>query len=614
MSYRRVLLSLLCLVTWSFTRSAQSITFQAQVDRTEISLDEQVTLTVSLAGNVNVVPRPKLPALNQFIVYEAGRSQNFSYAGGQVSSSVNFNYVLAPRMAGRFIIPPLEIQVEGKTYRTNPIEITVTGPGQAQPSPKAPVREPRPGQPQESGIGSGDIWIETSLDKDTVYVGQQVTLTLKFYQGVRLFQNPEYTPPTLTGFWTEDLPPQKRYHQNIGNRRYYVQEIKTALFPTTSGRKSIGSAELKCQVEDLESFLNRDPFSVFDEDLSQLFSQGKPKILRSQPLFVEVLPLPAGQPANFSGGAGKFNLKTELDKTEVATGQPVTLKITVSGIGNIRSVTAPALPELASFRTYNSSSSENISKADYKLQGAKTFEQILIPKEPGSFTIPPVEFSYFDVGEKQYRTQKSSSYTLIVKSSGSEALVAGPAGENQISPKIKDIHYLKTELGNSHKPVQVYRHPFFWALQSLPILALALLWRVQTHKEKLLQNPAYARARLAYKKAQTRLQQAQTCLASGNQGEFHSLLHKAISGYLSDKLDWDGSAVFTEEIGSNLKEYSLRSGYIQKITAILGECEQARFGRLAGDKNQKILLLEQTKRLLADLEKFKWADRAKTTA
>lgn len=181
--------------------SAQNIKFYAQVDKTQIQLDEQLTLTISLEGEVKTVPQPKFPQLNQFSMYEAGRSQNFSYVNGQVSSSVNFNYALVPKSAGKFTIPPIEIQLDGKSYQTNPIEITViASQALAEPAPKDKLGNQK--QPTQ------DLWIETSLDRDKAYVGQQVTLTLKFYQGVKLFQNPEYSPPSLSGFWTEDLPPR----------------------------------------------------------------------------------------------------------------------------------------------------------------------------------------------------------------------------------------------------------------------------------------------------------------------------------------------------------------------------------------------------------------------
>lgn len=587
--------------------AAQNIKFYAQVDRTQIYLDEQLTLMISLEGDVGTIPKPKFPPLTQFVIYEAGRSQNFSYVNGQVSSSVNYNYVLMPRMAGKFTIPPIEIELEGKTFKTTPIEITVlAGKSRGEPLQRDQMQATKQAQ---------DLWIETSLDKSKAYVGEQVTLTLKFYQGVRLFQNPEYTPPSLTGFWTEDLPPQKKYYQNIAGRRYYVQEIKTALFPTTSGKKTIGSAELKCRIEDLESVFNRDPFSLFDKDLSQLFSQGKPKILRSKPLSLEVFPLPPGQPANFGGAVGEFKLKAELDKTEAETGQPLTLKITISGKGNVKSITAPPLPEMASLRTYNSSNSENISKAGYQLQGTKTFEQILIPKEPGSLVIPPVEFSYFDISRKEYRTLKSPSFTITVRSAGAIPLASVPAASNEISAGIKDIHYLKTELGRVENRSLVLKSPAFIALQIVPVLALIVLWRRENARQKLLNNRSLARFCLAYKNAQKRLDFARQSLVADREAEFYSHLHRTLCNYLADKLNLpEVGNWFTEELLARLNQSTVPTTEFKQIQEVLEACDQARFGRAGADKNRRLLLLELTKNLIEVLEKGKWFNKVKVTA
>jgi hypothetical protein len=264
---------------------AQNIEFNASVDRTEVGIDDQITLTVSVSGDVKSIPEPELPPLNDFTVYSAGRSHNFSWVNGKMSSRVIFNYVLLPRREGEFTIGPAKIELKGKIFRTTPIQITVAREGEPQATP-APSEEPQ--EKTKPKLRGKDLFIETVVDKKKAYVNEQIVLTFRFYQGVRLFNNPEYTPPSLTGFWSEDLPPKKSYNKVINGKQYYVQELKTALFPTSTGKQTIGSAELKCTVEDLDRFLNRDPFSIFDRDLLSLFRQGKPQVLKSKPIEIEV--------------------------------------------------------------------------------------------------------------------------------------------------------------------------------------------------------------------------------------------------------------------------------------------------------------------------------------
>jgi len=416
---------------------AQSISFDASVDRTEVSVGEQITLTVSVSGDVKSIPQPDLPPLDEFSVYSAGRSQNFTYVNGRLSASVTFNYVLVPNKAGKLTIGPASIKVEGKTYQTSPIQITVAGEGQAPSSSTPSQDEKSTTKPQLSGK---DIFMETVVDKKKAYVNEQIVLTLRFYQGIRLFDNPEYTPPSLTGFWAEDLPPKKQYHKTVNGKQYLVQEIKTALFPTSTGKLTIGPAELKCVVEDTDRFF-RDPFSVFDRNLSSLLRQGKPQILKSKPIQIEVLPTPEiDRPANFTGTVGSYKMKVSLDKAEVEVGQPITLKARVSGSGNIKSVGKPVIAELPDFRIYSSGSSENVSKENYRVQGSKTYEEVLIPKNAGKYTVPPVEFSFFDPKAKSYKTLKSDPFlvTVLPPSEASPVEIA-QLSRQEIGRAAKDI-------------------------------------------------------------------------------------------------------------------------------------------------------------------------------
>ena len=198
--------------------SAQNISFNASVDRTEVSVGEQITLTVSVSGDVKSIPQPDLPVLDEFSVY----------------SAVTFNYVLVPRKAGKLTIGPASIKLDGKIHQTSPIQIAVAGEGEA-PSSAAPSEEEKTAtKPQLSGK---DIFMETVVDKRKAYVNEQIVLTLRFYQGIRLFDNPGYTPPSLTGFWAEELPPKKQYHKVVNGKQYLVQEIKTALLQTNSSGK-----------------------------------------------------------------------------------------------------------------------------------------------------------------------------------------------------------------------------------------------------------------------------------------------------------------------------------------------------------------------------------------
>ncbi len=582
--------------------SAQNISFDASVDKTQVELDEQITLTISVSGNVKSIPQPELPPLDEFTVYSAGRSQNFSYTNGRISSSVTFNYVLLPRKTGKFIIDPVRIELEGKTYQTTPIEIMVASGGKTQPVPAPSGKEKKKVKPQLRGK---DLFIETVVNKKKVYVNEQITLTFRFYQGVRLFHNPQYTPPSLTGFWSEDLPPKKQYYQVINGKQYYVQELITALFPTSTGKLIIGPAELKCTAEDLDRFPTRDPFAMFNRDLLSLFRQGKPQILRSKPIQIEVLPLPEiGKPENFSGTVGNYKLKVSVDKTDVEIGQPITLKARINGVGNIKSVGKPTIPELSDFRTYSSGSLENVSKKNYKVQGVKTYEEVLIPRKAGKYTIPPIEFSFFDPKAKNYETLKSKPILLTVlpPSQASPTEIA-QLSKQEIGKTVKDIRYIKFSTSKlDDQRNRLYNKPLFLFLHLIPLLAFAISWRYQRVRERINSDVGYARQRRAHKSAKKRLKGANKLISVQRSKEFYSEVARALLQYVGDKLNLPAYGLTKDQIEGELSERGFKKEKIDNLLKLLDFCDFARFAPGSSTEEEMKRFLDQAEKAIVDLE------------
>ncbi len=581
---------------------SQDISFNASVDKTEVRLDDQITLTISVSGNVKSIPQPRLPSLEGFTVYSAGRSQNFTYSGGRIASSVTFNYILVPRKTGKFIIGSAEIVLDGKTYRTDPMNIAVT----AGAKPKGAPSPSQKKSAQKKELKEKDLFIETLVDKKKAYVNEQITLTFRFYQGVRLFHNPEYFPPSLTGFWAEDLPPRKQYYKVINGRQYYVQELKTALFPTAAGKHTIGKAELKCTVEDLDRFLTKDPFRMLGRDLMSLFKQGKPQVLRSKPIQIEVLPLPEmGKPENFGGTVGNFKLKVSADKREVEVGEPITLKMKISGAGNVKSVGKPTLPELKDFRIYDSGSSENVSKKNYLVQGVKIYEMVLIPKKAGKYSIPPLEFPFFDPKSKSYKTLRSEPI-LITALPGAQASPTGMAqlSQQEIGQAIKDIRYIKLSTSQlKNQGTHLYKNPLFLFFQLIPLLAFAISWRYQKHQEKLNSDVGYARLKRAHKFAKKRLKDAKKLISTGKSKEFYGEVAKAMIGYVGDKLNLPAYGLTKDRIELELSHRGIEKEKINNLLKLLDSCDYARFAPGLSEVAEMKRFLSLVEKAIVDLER-----------
>jgi len=587
--------------------TAQEITFSAGVDRTQVSLNEQIVLTIQVSGNVQNIPQPQLPALKNFNVYASGRTQNFSFVNGQTSYTASFNYVLIPTSTGQLTIEPAEITLEGKTYRTNPINITVTQGASIPPTNQPQVKPLTPSKTQATAKTGEDLYLEASVDKKKAYVNEQVTLSLKFYQAINTLRNPDYTPPALTGFWVEDLPPQKQFYDTRNQRKFAVTEIKMALFPTSVGKKTIGPATLKCLVENYKSLLNKDPFDIFDPGLLSQLRQPEEKILKSNPLEVEILPLPeSNKPSNFSGTVGRFNLKASLDKKQTEVNQPLTLKVTLSGVGNIKSLNEPGLPQLADFRIYNSGTSEKISKNNYLVQGSKTFEEILIPKTAGKFKLPPIEFSYFDLSSRSYKTTKSNPLEITVLP-GAGLASNLPWSVNELGGGVKDINYLKTKTPKlSRGETDLYKKPWFIALQLLPLLALGFTWRYRNHLEKLQTDVSYVRNKRAAKLAKKRLETASRLLTENNGKEFYAEIAKATLGYLGDKLNLPPASLSKEDIQQELALKKFDEQQINRVIEISDACDFARFAAASYEKIEMESFYQKTSQTLIALEE-KWS-------
>ncbi len=580
---------------------AKDIHFEASVDRTQVTLDDQITFTVTVSGDVKSVPKPTLPSLNDFVIYSSGTSQNWSFVNGKVFSSVAFNYILVPKSEGKFTIPPLEINLDGTTYKTQPITITVSQ-GAAEPEAQAPPDTTKPTTKSEK---TTDLFVNTTVDKTKCYVNEQITLTFKFFQGVRLFSNPEYSPPTLTGFWVEDLPPQKQYYQTINGRQYFVTEVKTALFPTAAGKQTIGEASLKCKVEDLRSVFDRDPFSILDKDWMDMFKQGKPQILRSKPMNIEVLPLPdQGKPDDFKGSVGDFRIASIVDKKKVEAGQPITLKINIAGTGNIKSVSEPVLPELEDFRVYSSGSSENISKENYILQGTKIYEQVLIPTKAGNYTIPPLSFSYFDLKTKEYKTLKTNPVVITsLPAAETSPFAATPISKSEIGIVPKDIRHIKSvpDVLEKHGG-SLYKNPLFLLLQIFPLAALVIALRYKKHHEKLNSDVAYARLRKSHKLAKRRLDQAKKLLSVDKKNEFYSEVARTITLYIGDKLNQPGFGLTKDQIISELSLKGVERERINEIIGYLEQCDFARFAPSSSGTDEMKNFLRSVEKTIVKLE------------
>jgi hypothetical protein len=525
----------LCLAA-SPARAALSIT--AETDRDTVEINGNLYLTVTVAGDSASVPEPKLPNMQNFNVYSSGRSQSISIINGKIATSVAFTYILTPRFLGSQTIPEISVY-NGKERAIAPaIQVTVTKASQQQPA-RQPSQAARRQQGRPGAQAAEQVFIKAETDKKSAYPGEQINLSIKFYTAVPLSSNPQYVPPPFKNLMAEDLPPVRNGEVEIGGTRYAYSEIKTALFGLTPGSAEISPATVVAQIPSDEQVDPFDP-NFFQNFMAMSGAQGKSKQLSTDPIKLEIKPLPAGAPESFSGAVGSYSIASSVDRADVKAGEAVNFSITVTGNGNLNTVTAPKLPDLPDFKVYDTMSSLDIKKEGDVISGKKTFTCILVPRAEGRKTIPPVKFSYFAPGAGVYKSVQTEPITLQVEKgegNGKSFNFSQTAPQQSaVTASGSDIRYVSDESGNGTLPYLAA------STDSLPVwvhlfpaaLLLVSFWLARFNRFKSA-NPLLFRFRQARGAAARDMEKAEALIKAGKTNEAVSVLYDSFMAYLSDK-------------------------------------------------------------------------------
>lgn len=537
----------------------------AELDRNQIALNEQAVLRLTISGSSTNLPEPQLPGLADFQIYNAGKSQNFSWINGQASASVTYNFVITPLKEGHFTIPAIRVQSGGQTAETSPLGLDVVK-GEAN-AVQGSAKEF--GNAPQGNKGSAALFITGTVEKSSVYVGEPVTFIFRLYNRVRLMSNPNYQPPETTGFWSEDLPPQRNYQAAVKGIPYNVTEVKTALFPSSPGKARIGSAALSVHIENLGT----DPFS--NNFFAQFFGQAEEKVLRTEPVSIHVKPLPEPKPAGFKGAVGSYTLTANVDKDRATVGQPLTLTLTVSGRGNIKSLPDIPLPELTNFRTFDANAATNIEKKDYQVRGSKVFKTVLIPTASGDLTIPAIAFTFFEPESASYRTVNSRAFVVHVAPGNGTTTPSVTTPGSAMSPNdgsapgirmlSEDIRYIKTPSQVSSLGKPLYQRRGFRWFHGLIFLLLGGFGLVRLYRHWFLSDSKLTRFRTARADATALMTKADDAIHRSQAKEAASLLADALQGYLSAKLLAEGKAMALKEAMESLRGRGLHAHDTEKV-------------------------------------------------
>jgi len=605
MPFRTASIALLALVAlWAPSGSlAAEVELKTHLGEREIYEGQSFIFTITVAGPMRGSDAPRLPDLEEFALAGSSSSSNFSFVNGRTSSTKSYRYTLVPLKSGNLRIPAIAVPVKGKIYRTKPVTVSVKPAGAGAPSgattPVTPGATPAAPTEESTSSGAGDerVFIRSWLDGEKVYVGQQLTHHFALFRRptVNFLGTPQYAPPEFAGFWSEPLGDEISGYRKVSGQNYAVTELRRALFPSQPGRLEIGAATVHLRLRDRG---NRFEFFAFDS--------GPEKVLRTQPLPVEVLPLPSeGKPADFGGTvASDLRLEMIVDPGPFEEGQPISVNIVLSGYGNPRAFSEPSFDPGDAFKAYDSELQSESRVDQERIRVEKRFTRVIVPKQAGQLSLPGVAYSWFDPEQERYRSTGTKVRVLDVKPSTrreASPVVFGDLTPERVELLGRDIHHIKIDpplAGDGHR---FPRSAAFWTFLSLPwpLLLGTLIWRKR--RDELLADAAGFRARGARKSADRRLKSAEEARAEGDYDRFCAELAAGLRGYLVDRLAL--AAGFTsDDAESALAAAGAPSTLSEKTTRLLADCDHARYAPGAERATRMDALLSRAAELLTELD------------
>ena len=502
------------------------------------------------------------------------------------SSSVTITYTLYAAKNGSFTIGASHALVGGKRLSSRPVKIQVSG--HAQRTNGAPNMHGQNSYDQPhmrsagSAISGSDLFIKVSASKKRVHEQEPILLTYKVYTQVDLTQL-EGKMPDLKGFHTQEvpLPQQKTFHTETVNGRPYkcVTWSQYVMYPQMTGRLEIPSITFKGIV--VQQNRNVDPMEAFFNGGSGYVEVKKD--IKAPGITLQVDPLPQ-RPANFSGGVGKFNISASLDKKEVKAGEPITLRVVVGGIGNLKLLKQPVVNFPKDFDKYDAKVTDKTRLTANGVEGNMVYDFLAVPRNQCSYTIPSVELTYYDTGKNAYKTIKTQPFKVEVEKGD------GTSAESEdFASQDKDIHTIKLGKAEQHKADEMFFGSFgYWI--SLLMLLIAFVVLLIVFRRRAIENADIVKKRSnrAGKIATKRLRLANKLMLQGKQGEFYDEVMRALWGYMSYKLNMPAEKLNRDNIRETLGRHFVDDATIEKFTTALDECEFERYapGDAAGNMNR----------------------------
>ena len=574
----RALIQLFIMVSLCATArvGGAAVSVTAQLERSNVMAGETAILNVIVEGG-----RPEsaetFPPIQGISVSYRGNSQNITSVNGITTVKHILNYIVSSTQPGQYTIPAISVTVNGTKYRTAPVVLTVT---RADPS-----------------VQNQFAFLRLNVLRQEVYVGEVFPVELQLY----VVAADDLQPPELKGdgFVVHEQVQQGRSQAQVGNYMYTVLTFKLSVSAAKAGKLTLGPAEMNLVLQIRQRADPNDLFGFFNR------VQRRPATLASQSVEMNVLPLPTPTPPEFTGAIGKFDWQVTASPTNVTAGDPITLRISIRGRGNLDNLKLPPM-NWPGFRAYQPASTS--SKDKLGIEGVKTFEQVVIPQDPNISAIPPFSLVYFDSETRAYRELSQSAIPIQVtrgQTPVSQTALAVQTDASEDEPAVReDIVHIKSDPG----PIvavapPLIQQPWFLLLQMIPVVGIigVSVWRKR--QDTLAKNPKLRRKLQVQRTVEAGLVELKQLAATHQAEAFYAQLFRLLQEQLGERLGLPASAITEAALDERLPRRGASPDLIGRLHALFQICNQARYAPVRTDA-ELLSLASDLEKALHDLQQL----------
>ena len=586
---RKLSLIFFALVGIALAGFADEVVFKAQAPG-QVIVGRPFQLTYSVNQRSRDLRAPEFTDFDVLAGPYTSTSSSTSFVNGHRTSSFTqtYTYTLMAQKAGTFTIGPATVKVDGENVQSNGVRIQVLPEdeqsAQQSSQPSQSSQSSQSSSKTQASASSENLFVRTIASKTRVHEQEALLVTYKLYfANVDVAQLTNNTKlPEFTGFLKQELEQGEIQTQleHYNGRNYQTAVLyRTILYPQHSGDIKIDPANFEAV---LRVQTRQQVRSIFDDFFGSYTNVTK--MLTAPGVTIHVSPLPSGKPAGFSGGVGKFSLTPSISQTELQTNEAVTIKLDITGAGNMKLLKTPAIDWPEGFEPYDPKVTNNFSTTTAGVSGTKSIEYLAIPRSAGEYTIPAVKFSYFDIEDKAHKTLSTPEYTIRVKrgagdpTTNEQAPVINYTQKEDIKQLGTDIRYIDTHpLKTTNHKSAITNYQWIWLWYVVPLLIALILLIVLRKQIKEAADINRVRYKRANKVAQKRLKAAAAALKANDKNTFYEEIERAAWTYLSDRLSIPTAELNKDNITSILRRKGVSDALISDVMNVLSTAEFARY-------------------------------------